>query len=68
MKFLFGMGFNLEIASNNYAEYSALLYSLVLSNILQLPSATIYTDSELILTQVKGTAMCRNDILKVLLG
>ena len=68
LKYLFGLSINLEIASNNYAEYTAMVYALIMADLLGLKVVSIYTDSELVLTQVKGTAVCRNDILKQLLS
>jgi len=48
--YLFGMSVCLDKVSNNYAEYSGMIYALVFSNLLELKSVNVYSDSELLVT------------------
>ena len=48
-EFMFGMCIHLGISSNNYAEYSALMYTLIVSGILELKEIRVYSDSELVI-------------------
>jgi len=65
-KFLFGVSMNLGNASNNYAEYCGMLYALIISNFFGQSATSIFSDSELVVTQVKGHAKVRNPILSTL--
>ena len=51
MNFMFGLSFNLSRASNNYAEYCGLIFSLIFArNMLNQTVVNIYSDSELLIT------------------
>ena len=63
-EFMFGMCANLGVSTNNYAEYCALIYTLILCNILGLKQITIYSDSKLIVDQVKGNIKIRHPVFK----
>lgn len=47
-------------ATNNEAEYKALIYALIEALILKSPRVTIYLDSELVANQVNGRYKVRN--------
>jgi len=53
-------------ATNNIAEYSALIYALQEAAILQAKDIRIYTDSELVFNQVNGQYKVKNQNLKFL--
>jgi len=54
------------IATNNIAEYTALLFALQEGLILDCREITVYTDSELLCKQIKGEYKIKNDTLKLL--
>ena len=51
---MFGMNLNLGIGTNNTSEYNAFILCLILSKILKLRKIAVYSDSELLVGQVKG--------------
>ena len=53
-------------ATNNIAEYTAALYALQQALILNARHLTVYTDSELLHRQVKGSYKVRNPTIKYL--
>lgn len=53
-------------ATNNIAEYSALIYALQEAAVLQAKDIRIYTDSELVFNQVNGQYKVKNQNLKFL--
>lgn len=53
-------------ATNNIAEYTALIYGLQEALILRADKVKIHTDSELLFNQVKGTYKIKNPNLKFL--
>lgn len=61
---MFGACFNIGNASNNYAEYSALLFCLILNSLLNQKHITVYSDSTLVVNQVKGNSKVRQPVLK----
>ena len=54
-------------ATNNIAEYTALIYALQEGLILKADQVTVYTDSELVFNQVTGQYKIKNENLKLLL-
>ncbi|MDD5454503.1 MAG: ribonuclease HI family protein [Candidatus Ratteibacteria bacterium] len=54
------------IATNNIAEYAALIFALQEGLILGCEQLTVYTDSELLFKQVKGEYKIKNDNLRIL--
>lgn len=56
----------LGIATNNVAEYRALLMALEAAQALNIQSLKIYADSELVVKQIKGKYKVRNEDLLVL--
>ena len=54
-------------ATNNEAEYCAIIMGLTYLIALSVNNVTIKTDSELVVKQVEGTYKCRKDTLKPLL-
>jgi ribonuclease HI len=54
-------------ATNNQAEYTALLYAVEIIKILDLKDAIIYTDSELLFKQIYGKYRVKNDKIRNLL-
>lgn len=54
--------------TNNVAEYYALIYALQEALILKARVLTIYSDSQLLVNQVKGAFKVKNDNLKILHG
>ncbi len=55
-------------ATNNIAEYSALIYALLEAAALKVDSVTIFTDSQLACRQVNGQYKIKNTHLKFLHG
>ena len=53
-------------ATNNLAEYTALVYALQEALILKAAQIKVYTDSELLYRQVKGEYKIKNEKLKIL--
>ena len=53
-------------ATNNVAEYAALIYGLQEALILKAEQVRIYTDSELLCNQIKGSYKIKNPNLKFL--
>ena len=53
-------------ATNNIAEYSALIYALEESLRLKVERLKVHTDSELLFRQLTGSYKIKNDILKTL--
>jgi len=53
-------------ATNNIAEYSALIYALQEALILKTKKLKVFTDSELLFRQVTGAYKVKNDKLKFL--
>lgn len=63
-EFLFGICINLGIASNNYAEYSAFIFCLIYNYLLGQNRIRVYSDSELVVNQIKGNMKVRHPVLK----
>ena len=59
---------NIGITTNNVAEYYALIYALQEALLLKAEVLTIYTDSQLLVNQVKGKFRVKNSQLKILHG
>ena len=55
---------NIGIATNNVAEYTALIYALEESLILKADSLTINTDSQLLARQLNGVYKVKNENIK----
>lgn len=53
-------------ATNNEAEYRALIYALIEALILKADRATIYLDSELVTNQINGLYKVKNAFLRKL--
>ena len=53
-------------ATNNVAEYTALIYALQESLVLKADQIKVHTDSELLFNQLKGTYKVKNEKLKLL--
>ncbi|CAI2362221.1 unnamed protein product [Moneuplotes crassus] len=66
-EFMFGACFNLGRGTNNYAEYSAFLFTLILNSLLQKKHIIVYSDSTLVVDQVKGNIQTRHPVLKEVL-
>lgn len=58
-----GYYYYLGNSTNNYAEYTALLYGLRLTKEKQIDSLKIFADSELVVKQIKGEYKVKNKIL-----
>jgi ribonuclease HI len=54
------------LATNNIAEYSALIYALQEAKIMKAKELQVFTDSELMFRQVTGAYKVKNEKLKVL--
>ena len=54
-------------ATNNIAEYSALIYALQEALVMKAAEVKVYTDSELMFRQVTGAYKVKNEKLKFLL-
>jgi len=61
---MFGACFNIGRATNNYAEYSGLYFCLILNTLLGRRHLAIFSDSTLVVGQVKGNMKVRHPILK----
>jgi len=61
---LFEGGFFLGEATNNVAEYRALLKGLSIARSLEADTAVVYSDSELLVRQMNGQYRVRNDTLR----
>ncbi len=53
-------------ATNNTAEYTALIYALQEAHMLGVKKVTLHTDSELVANQLKGEFRVKNKSLKLL--
>jgi len=63
---IFSFSEYLHDATNNDAEYSALLYGLKVANELKIKSLKIYADSELVVKQIKGEYKVKHARMKEL--
>lgn len=61
-----GISKSIGKATNNVAEYTALIYALQEALILKSPKIKVWTDSELLCKQVKGVYTVRHSNLKPL--
>ena len=59
---------SIGVTTNNIAEYYALIYALQESLMLKAQVLTVYTDSLLLVNQIKGSYKVKNSNLKILHG
>ena len=60
LDFLFGVRLHLGLATNNYAEYLGLILAQVIHALNGSREITVKSDSQLLVTQVKGIAKVKN--------
>ncbi len=63
---IFSEGKYIGIATNNVAEYKALIFGLEKSLELNISDLNVYMDSELIVKQIKGEYRVKDETLKTL--
>lgn len=59
-------GLAIDVATNNYAEYTALVHALRLLSALEAECVVVFTDSELVARQLSGEYRVREQSLKSL--